>query len=107
MAKPRRRWNIAEISGDELEPVDRVLLLTQSLNNIAKQRIVATEIEFNNLAWCHWDPASEDAKRFYFLRWEREGLRKFIKMLVFISFSSFSSFFSTLSAGARAVLSTP
>ena len=80
MAEPRRRWNVAEISGDKLEPVDRILLITQSLTKIAEQRIVATKIEFNNLARCQWDPDSEDAKSFYFLRWEREALRKFVEI---------------------------
>ena len=79
MAETRRLWNIAEISGDELEPVTGILLRSQSLKSIAEQRILASEFEFNNLARCQWEPDSEDAKRFYFLRWEHEALQNFVK----------------------------
>ena len=49
MVDRRYRWNQAEISGDELRPVNRILQLSDSVIAIAQQTILSSEFEYNHL----------------------------------------------------------
>ena len=67
MADRRYRWNQAEISGDELKPVDRILQLSESLITIAQKKILSSEFEYNRLDRSLLEEDSADEKRFFFL----------------------------------------
>ena len=79
MADRRYWWNQAEISGDELKPVDAILQLSESLITIAQQKILPSEFEYNHLNRSLLEEDSVDEKRFFFLRWEREALQNFVE----------------------------
>jgi hypothetical protein len=78
MADRSFRWNRAKISGDELRPVNRILQLSDSVITIAQQKILSSEFEYNHLNRILLEEDSADEKRFFFFRWEREALQKFV-----------------------------
>jgi hypothetical protein len=71
-------WNQALIIGNELEPVNEILRLVQDAQTIASRTLAASEQEFQLLSRTPWAEETESARRFYWLRWQRDALRSFI-----------------------------
>ena len=71
-------WNQAIITGDELKPVEDILRLVHDAQTIASRTIAASEQEYQNLSNTQWAEDTENARRFYWLRWQRDALRSFI-----------------------------
>jgi hypothetical protein len=76
---PEGRWNQAVInSEEELEPVNDILRITQSVVRIAQRAVDRSEAEYQRLRNTEWTDDTPQGRRFYWLRWEREALANFI-----------------------------
>ena len=76
---PRGNWNQAVIDSDtELEPVDDILSMTRAVCRTAKRIVDSTEDEYQWLRNSEWSEDSPQAKRFYWLRWQREALSNLV-----------------------------
>lgn len=76
---PRGNWNQAIIDSDEeLEPVNEILLHTQTVVRTAKRILKSTEDEYQWLSDQDWSEDSPQEKRFFWLRWQREALTNFV-----------------------------
>ena len=76
---PAGNWNQTVIDLDEeLKPVQDILLITQTVCCTAKRIIDSTEDEYQWLRNSEWSENSPQAKRFYWLRWQREALSNFV-----------------------------
>ena len=74
----RWRYNVAEISGDDLDAGIGIAQLRQSVALLAEHRILATEFERNHLSRKYLVEDSTEEKRFFFLRRERKALQSFV-----------------------------
>ena len=72
------RWNQAVITGDELESVQEILSLVRDARSRADRILRESEQEYQNLRNSDWTEDSNSARRFYWLRWQRDALRRFV-----------------------------
>ena len=70
-------WNTAVISGDELEPVQEILSLVRVARSLAVRILADFEEEYQDLRNTDWPEDSDAARRFYWLRWQRDALQNF------------------------------
>ena len=70
-------WSIALISSDEIEPVREILSLVREAQSLASRLISESEQEYQNLRNSERPEDSDSARRFYWLRWQRDALRNF------------------------------
>ena len=71
-------WNQAVITGDELRPVQEILSLVRDARSRADRILRESEQEYQSLRSSVWTEDSESARRFYWLRWQRDALSRFV-----------------------------
>ena len=71
-------WNIAVITGDELDPVQDILSLVRDAQSRADRILRESEVEYQSLRNSVWAENSKSARRFYWLRWQRDALSRFV-----------------------------
>ena len=72
-------WSLEHGSnlGDELEPVQEILSLVRVARSLAVRILADFEEEYQDLRNTYWPEDSDAARRFYWLRWQRDALQNF------------------------------
>ena len=71
-------WNQAVITGDGLGPVQGILSLVRDTRSRADRILRESEQEYQSLRSSVWTEDSDSARRFYWLRWQRDALSRFV-----------------------------